>query len=252
MNSNNRRTPRLFVDTKLMAGRVSLADHHAHYLRRVLRLKPGDSVVLFNGVGDERQTIIENLARNHAALQIVGALEPLPESPLEVSLIQSLVKAEAMDLIMQKATELGVRTIVPVLTDFSIIKLNRERAAQRTVHWQKITRSACEQSGRHCPPIINQPQPLTAALANIPEQQAKFTLHPGSTKPLRTVSISVEPPVRVAILIGPEGGLSAKDLQQADQAGFERITLGPRTLRTETAALAACALAQNRWGDLSA
>ena len=217
----------------------------------MLRLKAGDSVVLFNGMGDERQAILKNIDSDRPALQITGSLAPLPEPPLELSLIQALVKTDAMDMIVQKATELGVRTLIPVSTEFSAVKLDPERAVRRVAHWQKIAQSACEQSGRHRPPTICSPQPLGAGLTEIGAQHVKLALHPGSAQPLHAVSVPTTPPAGVAILIGPEGGLSTGDLQQADDAGFEKLALGPRVLRAETAAVAACVLVQSRWGDLS-
>ncbi len=251
MKSNNRRIPRLFLDVRLRSDLVPLAKHQAHYLRRVLRLKAGDSVVLFNGTGDERQAILKDLDSDRPALQITGSLAPLPEPPLELSLIQALVKTDAMDMIVQKATELGVRTLIPVSTEFSVVKLDTERAARRVTHWQKIAQSACEQSGRHRPPTICSPQQLGTGLTEIAPGHVKVALHPGSAQPLHAVSAPTTTPTGVAILIGPEGGLSNADLQLADDAGFERLTLGPRILRAETAAVAACVLVQSRWGDLS-
>jgi len=251
MKSNNRRIPRLFLDVNLCSDLIPLAKHQAHYLRRVLRLKVGDSVVLFNGTGDEHQATLKNLDSDRPALQIIGTLAPLPEPSLELSLIQALVKTDAMDMIVQKATELGVRTLIPVSTEFSVVKLDRERAARRVAHWQKIAQSACEQSGRHRPPTICSPQLLAAGLTEIAAQHVKLVLHPDSAQPLHAVSMPTTPPAGVAILIGPEGGFSDGDLQQADDAGFEKLALGPRVLRAETAAVAACALVQSRWGDLS-
>ena len=121
-------------------------------------------------------------ARDHSRLQIGAALEPLPESPLELSLIQLLAKAEAMDLIVQKTTELGVRTVIPVVTEFSVVKLDGERRARRVKHWQKIARSACEQSGRHCPPVVCQPQSLASGLAGISTEHLRFALHPDAER----------------------------------------------------------------------
>ena len=250
MKPNNSRIPRLFLDVELRSDLIPLAKQQAHYLRRVLRLKAGDSVVLFNGAGDERQATLTNLDGDGLALQIIRTLAPLPEPSLEVSLIQALVKADAMDMIVQKATELGVRTLIPVSTEFSVVKLDAERAARRVAHWQKIAQSACEQSGRHRPPTICSPQQLGTGLTEIAPGHVKLALHPGSAQPLHAVSAPTTTPTGVAILIGPEGGLSNGDLQLADDAGFERVTLGPRILRAETAAVAACVLVQSRWGDL--
>ncbi len=159
MKSNRNRTPRLFLPENLNKSLIDLHTQHAQYLRRVLRLRPGDSVVLFNGLGDERHAVVDTLARVGSKVRVTQAAEPLPESPLELSLLQAVAKGEAMDLIVQKAAELGVKTISPILTDFGVVRLDDMRAARRVDHWKKIAQSACEQCGRPCPPIINPPQP---------------------------------------------------------------------------------------------
>ena len=252
MKSNQNRTPRLFLLDDLNKSLIDLNTQQAQYLRRVLRLRSGDSVVLFNGLGDERHAVVDTLARVGSKVRVTQAAEPLPESPLELSLLQAVAKGEAMDLIVQKATELGVKTISPILTDFGVVRLDDTRAARRVDHWQKIARSACEQCGRHCPPIINPPQGLPEALANAPSNSIRVTLHPNGPETLHHIALEASAASRLWILIGPEGGLSRSELGRADDAGFRRVGLGPRILRTETAALAACTLAQALWGDLEA
>ncbi len=252
MKSNQNRTPRLFLLDDLNKSLIDLNTQRAQYLRRVLRLRSGDSVVLFNGLGDERHAVVDTLARVGSKVRVTQAAEPLPESPLELSLLQAVAKGEAMDLIVQKATELGVKTISPILTDFGVVRLDDTRAARRVDHWQKIARSACEQCGRHCPPIINPPQGLPEALANAPSKAIRVTLHPNGPETLHHIALEASAASRLWILIGPEGGLSRSELGRADDAGFRRVGLGPGILRTETAALAACTLAQALWGDLAA
>ena len=252
MKSNQNRTPRLFLLDDLNKSLIDLNTQQAQYLRRVLRLRPGDSVVLFNGLGDERHAVVDTLARVGSKVRVTQTAKPLPESPLELSLLQAVAKGEAMDLIIQKATELGVKTISPILTDFGVVRLDDTRAARRVDHWQKIARSACEQCGRHCPPIINPPQSLPEALANAPSNSIRVTLHPNGPETLHHIALEASGASRLWLLVGPEGGLSRSELSQADDAGFRRVSLGPRMLRTETAALAACTLAQALWGDLEA
>ena len=252
MKSNQNRTPRLFLLDDLNKSLIDLNTQQAQYLRRVLRLRSGDSVVLFNGLGDERHAVVDTLARVGSKVRVTQAAEPLPESPLELSLLQAVAKGEAMDLIVQKATELGVKTISPILTDFGVVRLDDTRAARRVDHWQKIARSACEQCGRHCPPIINPPQGLPEALANAPSNSIRVTLHPNGPETLHHIALEASGASRLWLLVGPEGGLSRSELGRADDAGFRRVGLGPRILRTETAALAACTLAQALWGDLEA
>jgi 16S rRNA (uracil1498-N3)-methyltransferase len=251
MKPNRKRISRLFLCEDLNDDLVNLNDRQAHYLQHVLRLRTGDSVVLFNGLGDERHALVDMLARKHGRLKITRVIEPLPESPLELTLMQAVAKADAMDLIVQKSTELGVRTIYPVLTDFSVIKLDDSRVSRRTEHWRKISQGACEQSGRHCPPTIHPPQKLLDGLASIDSEATRVTLHPGTTNTLHNISQDAGGISQLCLLTGPEGGLSETELKQADESGFQKISLGPRVLRTETATLAACSLAQALWGDLA-
>lgn len=251
MKSFPRKSPRLYLNAQLTAAEVSLTENQAHYLRRVLRLKVGDPVVVFNGSGKEFSAIVDTLSRDRAVLLLETELQPLPESSLEIVLVQSLVKNDAMDMIIQKATELGVHRIIPVATDFSVIKLDHDRAIRRISHWEKIAASSCEQSGRHRPLIIDEPQSLAAGLARIPPGHLKLVLQPPGPQQLPRAELPAAQPGGVAALIGPEGGLSEKDLQAIDRAGFANISLGSRILRAETAAIAACALLQREWGDLS-
>jgi len=251
MRSHRHRTPRLFLRGNLTDGSVGLDDRQAHYLRQVLRLRSGDPLVLFNGLGDERHAVIDSLTRAGSKVRITDVAETLPESPLEISLVQALAKAEAMDLIVRKATELGVRRLYPVFTDFGVVRLDDARAARRTEHWRSIARSACEQCGRHYPPDIGVPARLAEALQSVPAGTLRVILHPGAAQTLRDIALRDSHVSRLCLAIGPEGGFSEAELQQAHAAGFRTIRLGPRLLRTETAALAACTLAQARWGDLA-
>ena len=252
MKSKRNRTPRLFLQEDLSNGSIALNDRQAHYLRQVLRLRSGDPVLLFNGRGEERHAIVDTLARTGSVLRITDVAQPLPESPLELSLLQAVAKADAMDLIVQKAAELGVRSLSPVLTDFSVVRLDDARAARRTDHWRKIAQSACEQCGRHYPPVITAPRSLSDVLAGVASESSRVTLHPDAADTLHDVALEAVGVSRLSLLIGPEGGFSERELEQADNAGFRRVSLGPRILRTETAAVAACTLSQALWGDLAA
>jgi 16S rRNA (uracil1498-N3)-methyltransferase len=246
MTERKHRAPRLFLERDLVGAIVKLDDREAHYLGNVLRLKRGDEVVAFNGRGDERHARVAAVTRRNAELTLGPALAVQPESALAITLVQSLAKAEAMDLVVQKATELGVRDILPVYSDHSVVKLDTERRERRVEHWNRIARSACEQSGRHRPPQIAAPEPLPACLARLrPDANLLLALDPQS--PLRLADLPVATAVTFAI--GPEGGFGTTDLAALDAAGFRRVGLGHRVLRTETAAIAACAAAQARWGD---
>jgi 16S rRNA (uracil1498-N3)-methyltransferase len=240
--------PRLYLERDLDEATLTLDERESHYLGRVLRLQRGDRLVVFNGRGAERQASVESLQRRGATLALADALGPLPESRLELTLLQALPKSDAMDLIVQKATELGVRSLLPVYTEFSVVKLDAERAARRLDHWRKIAQSSCEQSGRHRPPRVEEPAPLAAALAALPRDVARFAMDPTAA----AAFVDQSPRAGgVVLAVGPEGGFGQMDWRRLDAAQFVRVTLGPRILRTETAALAACAIAQSRWGDVA-
>ncbi|HET7924533.1 MAG TPA: 16S rRNA (uracil(1498)-N(3))-methyltransferase, partial [Rhodanobacteraceae bacterium] len=227
---------------------LALDDSEAHYLGHVLRLARGHRLVVFNGRGTEREASVDSLQRRGALLALGAVHVALPESPLDLTLLQALPKSDAMDLIVQKATELGVRTLVPAYTEFSVVKLDAERSERRVDHWRKIARSSCEQCGRHTPPRIEPPRPLADALATLPAAPKRLALEPSAE-----LRLGEQMPVSgLIVAVGPEGGFGATDWRRLDAAQFARVSLGQRVLRAETAALAACAIAQSRWGDLSA
>ena len=241
------RPPRLFVERELDGTSLTLDGDEAHYLRHVLRLSRDEELIVFNGRGAERRASIGSLQGRSTVLDLRAEFPPLPESPLDLTLVQALPKSDAMDLIVQKATELGVRTLVPVYTEFSVVKLDAERSERRVEHWRKIARSACEQCGRHRPLHIEPPAPLITGLEGLRGDSARFALTPSAERALNRT----EPPLQgLVVAVGPEGGFSATDLRQLEAAEFIRVTLGRRVLRAETAALAVCAIAQSLWGDL--
>ncbi len=242
------RSPRLYVERELEGGDLTLDEREAHYLKQVLRLKRGDRLAVFNGRGMERFASVESLQRRGGVLKLAAAQAPLPESPLDITLIQALPKSDAMDLIVQKATELGARTLLPVYTELSVVKLDAERSERRLDHWRKVAQSACEQCGRHRPPRIHPPATLAAALEALPSGPRRLALEPFAATPLGE---QAPPSSGVIVAIGPEGGFGALDWQRLDAARFARVSLGPRVLRVETAAVAVCAIAQARWGDLA-
>jgi 16S rRNA (uracil1498-N3)-methyltransferase len=210
-------------------------------------MKAGDEVVVFNGMGEERLATVETLARRHSALALGEPLSELPESRLTITLVQALIKSDAMDLVIQKATELGVHTICVVKTDFSVVKLDEERSTRRVEHWQKVAQGACEQSGRHRPPIIEFHTRLDDCLAKLPPAALRIAFDPEAAGGLGAL---IPPDSAVCLLCGPEGGFSPADHALMDSCGFARAKLGPRILRAETAAISACTLAQHCWGDL--
>ncbi len=240
---------RLFVRGDLQADQaLQLDDEQSLYVGRVLRLRVGDAIAVFNGESGEFSATVSSLGKTSAAIAVGAALESSTESPLKVHLVQGVSRGERMDLIVQKATELGVKRISPVLTEYGVVKLDRSRAAKRREHWQKIAESACEQSGRIRPPLIDEPLSLKTWLgAKTPESDVDLILRLDATAPMA----SLQPPrTKVCLLIGPEGGFSDTEYDDASVAGFTAVSLGPRVLRTETAAIAAIAVAESMWGDL--
>jgi 16S rRNA (uracil1498-N3)-methyltransferase len=240
---------RLYVPSPLIPGDVRRLDkEQSHYVSRVLRLRHGDAVVLFDGSGGEYDAVIAETARKHVNLTVGAHHADDRESPLAMWLLQGMSRGERMDFVVQKATELGVHRITPVLTEFSVVRLDPAKAGNRVQHWQKIAQSACEQCGRNVVPRIDGPQPLGRWLeVAAPPDAERIVLDPGAARNLASLDCRG---ARIELLIGPEGGLSAAECGQAAAAGFVPCSFGPRTLRTETAAIAALAVLQARLGDL--
>ena len=247
MTVSTHREPRLYIERELDGDSLMLGERESHYLSHVLRLQRGARLVVFNGRGAEREASVGSLQRRGATLALAAAHAPLPESTLELTIVQALPKSDAMDFIVQKVTELGAATLVPVYTEFSVVKLDAERATRRLEHWRKIAQSACEQCGRHRPPRIELPAPLGEALATL-ATGARLALEQSANAAFVAQPVAAG---ELGVAIGPEGGFGPMDWRRLDAAQFARVTLGPRVLRTETAALAVCAIAQSRWGDLS-
>lgn len=220
----------------------------ARYLSRVLRLHVGDTVSVFDGSGAEYAATISAISKSEATLSVGEEIETRSESTLRVHLVQGISRGERMDFVVQKATELGVKRITPVLTDYGVVKLDDRRAARRREHWEGVAVSACEQSGRTRLPLIDTPLPLRRWFGAKPaDTDVDLILAPGASTPLAELT---PPRTKVCILVGPEGGFSHTEYDDAEIAGFEAVSLGPRILRTETAAAAALAVMQATWGDL--
>jgi 16S rRNA (uracil1498-N3)-methyltransferase len=241
------RLTRVYVDAALEPGtRVTLAGSAASHVTRVLRLRAGDALTLFNGRGGEYAGSID---RSHAGEVTVAVGEQRAlerESPLALTLAQGVSRGNRMDLVVQKATELGVSCIAPLLTERSVVRLDPQQAARKVAHWRGIAIAACEQSGRNRVPQVATPLALQEFVSGA-NAGARLLLSPGAALRLD----DIQPPVtEVAVLIGPEGGLSESEEELARAAGFMPVRLGPRVLRTETAAIAALALLQRNFGDL--
>lgn len=239
---------RLFVSEALSNGAtLELHGEHARYIGRVLRARVGDPVFVFNGEDGEWRAEITGITKSVVSILVQEHHETLTESSLKLHLVQGISRGERMDFVVQKATELGVKRITPVLTDHGVVKLDGSRAEKRQQHWQRVAESACEQCGRIRPPLIDAPIPINRWFG---EKQAddssQLILHPGAATALQDIE---SPQTKLCLLIGPEGGFSAKEYEDAGIAGFREVSLGPRILRTETAALAALTVAQLKWGD---
>ncbi|MBI5612085.1 MAG: 16S rRNA (uracil(1498)-N(3))-methyltransferase [Gammaproteobacteria bacterium] len=239
--------PRFYCPIALAAdSRIDLPNAPAHHAVRVLRLNVGDAVILFNGQGGEAHAVIEQSDRNRVTV-LVQALHAVErESSLAVTLIQALSSTDKMDLVIQKAVELGVARILPVVTERSVVRLSAERAAKRLEHWQGVVIAACEQCGRNRLPDVAPPAPLRERLAEAQRLPERWILLPGAGRALRTLA---KPQGELALLVGAEGGFTQGEQDAALAQGFTPIQLGPRVLRTETAGLAALAAIQALWGD---
>jgi len=244
------RLTRAYVELPLEAGdRVVLPDHVAAHLLRVLRLAPGDPCTLFNGDGRDYEALIVNANKREMLAEVVLAKEVNNESPLRITLLQGIARGEKMDLVVQKATELGVAAILPVTSERSEVRLDDQRAQKRHAHWRSVMISACEQSGRARTPHLAAPQSLQTAVTQLRTDPIKLTLDPNGEHSVADLVFGASSAIVVAI--GPEGGWSARDRAILHAVGFVGLRLGPRILRTETAGLAAIAALQSRFGDLN-
>ncbi|AWV08158.1 16S rRNA (uracil(1498)-N(3))-methyltransferase [Marilutibacter maris] len=242
------RLTRVHVDAALAPGQeLALPEGAAAHLVRVLRLGVGDACVLFNGDGNDYDARIVAAGKRELRVAVGAATAVDRESPLSIVLLQGVARGEKMDLILQKATELGVAAVVPLWSQRSEVRLDGARAEKRLAHWRSVVASACEQSGRTRVPPVAVAAPLDQALAALPDGGLRLTLDPEGDAALPRLA----PPAAstVVLAVGPEGGWSPRDREQLQAAGFDGLRLGPRILRTETAGLAAIAALQARFGD---
>ena len=237
------RLSRFFIDAPLSLGQHELPEAQAHYIGRVLRHAAGDAVQLFDGSGQEYLGELIEVGKKSVRVELREALAGMAESPLSIHLGQGLSRGERMDWAIQKATELGANQISPIVSARCEVRLKDERADKRMAHWRQIAISACEQCGRSSLPQINPPLTLEQWLEQV-EADLKLVLHP-----VAEPWASHPQPASLAMLIGPEGGLSEDEVQQAMARGFHAARLGPRVLRTETAPVVALSVAQQLWGD---
>ena len=240
-------TPRFFCPPPLAAGTaIALPAGAAHHALRVLRLKVGDAVTLFDGEGGEYGGELARSASRAIAVRIVERRGVERESPLSVTLVQGLAAADRMDYAVQKAVELGAAAIVPVVAARSVARLGGARAARRAEHWRQIVIAACEQSGRNRLAKVHEPCDLIAWLRTPSAAQLRVLLAPDAAGSLGELT---KPAGAIELLVGPEGGFSAEESAAALAAGFRAVRLGPRVLRTETAGAAMLAAMNALWGD---
>jgi 16S rRNA (uracil1498-N3)-methyltransferase len=251
------RLTRVYIDAALIPGSfVELPPETASHLARVLRARSGDELILFNGDGREFNGAIETVRGSRVSASVGDGRLVDRESPLAITLVQCVPRGDRMDFIVQKATELGVARIVPVLSQRSVVRLDKSQAESKAVHWRAVAVSACEQCGRNRLPTIEAAQPLLNYLGESsagagprlvlePESAPQMgTLAPGPGGAAGAAMTSAE------IAIGPEGGFASEELEAFRVAGFSQVGLGPRVLRAETAAIAAVVWLQARLGDM--
>jgi len=241
------RIPRIYTAQPLSIGtEILLPEQAGEHAVRVLRLERGHPLILINGDGREYDAELASLAKRAVTAVIKQARAVDREAPLSITLAQSIARGEKMDWILQKATELGVSQVVPLITERTEVKLDEERAERRMAHWDSVIESACEQCGRTTLPALARPQRIDRWLSALDFSGLRLAMIPGGEMRVRDLP-AME--AGVIVVVGPEGGLSEQDVVMLRQADFFGLKLGPRILRTETAGVAAVAALQAVWGD---
>ncbi len=242
------RVPRIYLPLGLSSGNdIELHANALRHVVQVLRLKPGHPLILFNGKGGEYTAELTHVERRRATARVGDFLDINRESALFTHIGLGISKGERMDFALQKAVELGVTEITPLFTEHCVVQLNDSRVMKKQEHWQAILISACEQSGRNRLPVLNATQTFSQWL-NIHQNTTKLILDPAASKSMSTIKPGS---AGLTLAIGPEGGFSQPEFKQAQAAGFRGVTLGPRILRTESAAIASLTAIQVLWGDLA-
>jgi 16S rRNA (uracil1498-N3)-methyltransferase len=242
------RLTRVYVDSDLGVGqRLTVEGSAGNHIVRVLRLRVGDLLTVFNGRGGEWGGKIDEMRRDTVQVSVLEHRDQERESPFQLTLAQGISRGERMDWVVQKATELGVTRIAPVFTERSVVQLDEKQAARKVQHWRGIAVAACEQSGRNHVPEIADPVSLYDLLEKRAAGDTALLLSPGA--PLRIGDVA-SAAGGATVLIGPEGGLAQAEQETALRRGFTPVRLGPRVLRTETAAVCALTLLQQKFGDL--
>lgn len=241
------RVSRIYLDTPLKVGDQVEIDAQAHHrLVNVLKYKPGTQLIVFNGRGGEFEATLQHINRTTSRIAVDKFIDCHRESNLKTNLIQGIARGDRMDFTLQKSVELGINLIQPIFTANSSVKANKRHLENKHRHWTRIITTACEQCGRTLIPRLLRAITLTDYLDSNANRFG-IVLDPKSHFGLKTLSFNAD---EISILVGPEGGLSNQEMEKAQQNGFSRIGLGPRILRTETAAVTTLAIAQSLWGDL--
>lgn len=229
---------------------IRLNEKTSHHLAHVLRLRAGDSLTLFDGNGGEHMAVIKSIDKKGVTVQLKAFNSRIVESTLKLHLLQSLLRCDKMDLIIQKAVELGVSKITPILAERCNVKWHSKREKSRLTHWQSIMIAACEQSKRLCIPELSPVQSLKEWSVRNTLAGEKFVLSPHASQTLKRKQI-VNAQLPITILIGPEGGFSDQEMNMLLEGKFQPLYMGPRILRTETAAIAAMTIFQSFYGDMT-
>ncbi|GGD49396.1 16S rRNA (uracil(1498)-N(3))-methyltransferase [Lacimicrobium alkaliphilum] len=241
------RIPRIFHSAPLAVDtEVELTADAINHIANVLRLRPDNPVVLFNGDGNEYPATLQRVEKRKVVASIDAKLGVSCESPLPIHLGQGISKGDRMELVLQKSVELGVTQITPLLTERCVVKIDQQRWQKKHHQWQKVIIGACEQCGRNTLPTLH-PVTTFSDWVRQSTNALRLTLDPGADKLFRDLSPNQH---GFRLLIGPEGGLSKQEVYQTEEQGFTPALLGPRVLRTETAAIAAITSLQSRFGDL--
>jgi 16S rRNA (uracil1498-N3)-methyltransferase len=242
------RLTRIHVEGPLAEGaELELPAPGAYHVARVLRLRPGAPLVVFDGSGGDWQAEVIAVDGGTVVVRLDARLAGTRESPLEIALVQGLSRSDRMDWALQKAVELGVATIAPVLTARSVVRLDDAQARRKLGHWRGIVIAACEQCGRSKVPVVLAPRPLREHFSQTARASTRLVLAPGSAASLAGIANVAR---RAELLVGPEGGLDEEEIAAAERAGYLPVRVGPRTLRTETASIVALTILQALWGDL--
>lgn len=237
--------PRIHCDLRLGPGaQFSLSAEAAQHVAKALRLKSGDSIVVFDGRGGEYDATLTRIDKDRVDVKVGAWRDVDVEPPLRLGLVQGLPEADKMDWIIQKSVELGASWIQPLVCDRSVVRLSGERAARRESHWRRVAIAACEQSGRNRVPEVRPTLGFQSWIA-VPASVPRWMLMPGA----QAIATKSRPGSALELLVGPEGGLSERELDLALSQGAEPVALGPRVLRAETAPVAALAAIHALWGD---